>query len=282
MSKNLLKGRYTTVKQESRRVIDMNELVEKRIEELVEKMKKPENQGFVSGLNAVEIEVDELLVETEEDKTKSDIVKVGEGAESILNKARQDAELIMSEVKAQAEKYLIDARAQAERERNQLLAQAREQGYQEGLRQAEEEIENRVRKKEDELNREYDSMMEELEPRIVDVLSGIYEHVIHVDFSSYREILVYLISSTMSKIDGTKHYVIRVASEDYPYISMQKKNLEANVGSVDGVIEVVEDLSLSKNECMIEAQSGIFDCGLETQLSELSQKLKLLSYERKE
>ena len=46
------------------------------------------------------------------------------------------------------------------------------------------------------------------------------------------------------------------------------------------VLEIVEDVSLGENDCMIETEGGIFDCGLGTELSELAQKLKLLSYTR--
>ena len=60
---------------------------------------------------------------------------------------------------------------------------------------------------------------------------------------------------------------------------MQKKQIAASVAAGSS-IEVVEDLTLSKNQCMIETEDGIFDCGVSTQLTELSNRLKLLSYEK--
>ena len=48
----------------------------------------------------------------------------------------------------------------------------------------------------------------------------------------------------------------------------------------NATMEIIEDVSLHKNECLIETEGGIFDCGLGTQLSELTRKLKLLSYEK--
>ena len=53
----------------------------------------------------------------------------------------------------------------------------------------------------------------------------------------------------------------------------------AGAPAPNSTVEIVEDMTLGKGECMIETESGIFDCGLGTQLSELRQKLKLLSYE---
>ena len=43
-------------------------------------------------------------------------------------------------------------------------------------------------------------------------------------------------------------------------------------------LEIIADMTLSKNDCMIETEGGIFDCGLGTQLQELGKQLKLLSY----
>lgn len=34
-------------------------------------------------------------------------------------------------------------------------------------------------------------------------------------------------------------------------------------------MDIIEDMTLAKNECMIETDNGIFDCGLGTELSEL-------------
>ena len=45
-------------------------------------------------------------------------------------------------------------------------------------------------------------------------------------------------------------------------------------------VEVVEDLTLAKNECLIETDSGIYDCGLGTQLEEVKKKLMLLAFQR--
>jgi flagellar assembly protein FliH len=85
----------------------------------------------------------------------------------------------------------------------------------------------------------------------------------------------------MRNIEG-RSLLVHVSKEDYPYISMQKKQLVSESVSSSTEVDIVEDASLSKNECFIETEAGIFDCGLGTQLSELSQKLKLLSYEKQQ
>ena len=114
------------------------------------------------------------------------------------------------------------------------------------------------------------------------VITDIYQHIFHVELKSYREILAHLISSTLRKIDGGHDFMVHVSKEDYPYVNMQKKQIMAGAVSANCNVEVVEDLTLAKNECLIEAESGIFDCGLGTQLSELKQKLMLLSWSKED
>jgi len=45
-------------------------------------------------------------------------------------------------------------------------------------------------------------------------------------------------------------------------------------------LEIAEDMTLSPTQCYIETDNGIYDCSLDTELAELSRKLKLLSYEK--
>ena len=44
-------------------------------------------------------------------------------------------------------------------------------------------------------------------------------------------------------------------------------------------VELIEDATLKENECVIETNSGIFDCSIGVQLEELTKKLRLLSFE---
>ena len=138
---------------------------------------------------------------------------------------------------------------------------------------------NPAQKKAAGLDAEYQKRMDELEPQFVDTITGIYEHIFDVDLHSYREVLCYLISATMRKTEDNRSFLVHVSKEDYPYVSMQKKQIMAGATAPNSTVEIVEDMTLGKGECMIETESGIFDCGLGTQLSELRQKLKLLSYE---
>ena len=258
MSSNLLKRGFTQLVEEDARVINTNDLVAKRIRELAAKMQQDEGTGFISGLAADKVEA--LVTDTgdgeENPQTSGNVIKAGEDLQKLKEEAEAEAQKIIEDAKAKAESILADARAQAEAQR------AAE--YQ---------------KKAAGLDAEYQKRMDELEPQFVDTITGIYEHIFDVDLHSYREVLCYLISATMRKTEDNRSSLVHVSKEDYPYVSMQKKQIMAGATAPNSTVEIVEDMTLGKGECMIETESGIFDCGLGTQLSELRQKLKLLSYE---
>ena len=284
LSSNLFKRGYTKLVEEDARVINTNELVAKRIRELSAKMQQEENTGFVSGLAADK--VDALVADTDETEenaqTSGNVIKAGEDLQKMKEDAEAEAQKILEDARTQAESILQEARAQAEAEKQSVLEQAKTRGLQEAeaaAAQMETKRAAEFQKKTASLEAEYQKKMDELEPQFVDTITGIYEHIFHVDLHSYREVLCYLIASTMRRTEDSKSFLIHVSKEDYPYVSMQKKQIMSEAASPNSTVEIIEDQTLGKGECMIETEIGIFDCGLGTQLSELRQKLKLLSYE---
>lgn len=291
---NLLKMGFTNVQNDERRVIDSNDLAARRIEELAQKMaleaqagsmggEDGSEDGFMAGLSAEQVEG--LL---SDDEGGSNVIKANANAdrEQILSDAQQEAEELLAQAReqaeAEAEQILSDARAQAEAAKESITVQARQQGYQEGMHQAEMELarkEQALKERLQAMEAEYEGFVEQLEPRFVDAITGVYEHLFQVELSSYRGILMNLIAATVRQVEG-RDFLVHVSAEDYPYVSMEKKTLTEALASPNATLELVEDITLQHNECMIETEGGIYDCGLGTQLSELAQKLKLLSYEK--
>lgn len=286
LSSNLVKRGLTIVHQDGARVIDTNTLVAKRIEALAAKMKFSENEGFVAGMQAQSIDVEPLAGEETGEGISGNVLKAHEEEEEIsaqANMLREEATRLLEEAKEEAQRLLTEAKDAAAREKEAVFEEAKKQGYEEGQLRAQQEsvrLRQEVEEEKKRLEAEYEQLVSELEPQFIDTITDIYEHIFHVELHSYREVLVYLISATMRKVEGSRDFMIHVSKEDYPYVSMQKKQIVAGMAAAGSSVEVVEDITLSQNECLIETDNGIFDCGLGTQLSELKQKLKLLSYEK--
>lgn len=278
-SGNLLKVSSLSL-DEKERIIDVNDRITKRLKELSIALGETSQDGFNPGLAIRDL--GDMSV-TEDD---GNVIKAQSEAERTaeqLEQQRQDALREIEDARAQAQSILQDARTQAQAEKQQVLDQARRQGLESGRQEAARELEQARRALEaeqNELEAEYERQVAEFEPRFVDSITNIYETIFTVDLSSYREILLHLLENAMRKAESSHEFLIRVSAQDYPYVSMHKKELTACAAGGSGTVMITEDASLKKNQCLIETDGGIFDCGLETQLTELGQKLRLLSYDR--
>lgn len=299
-NKNLLKFGWNRVNEQDIKIIDSNRLLEKKIKEANAALLRNTEEipvDMVDGMDAFTVanllEDSEVIEPGEAEETtgeeeggfRSNIIKAAPSkAEAIANEAQKEIEEQLGKAREEAEGIIADANAKAEGILRSAHEQGKKEGYEEGyangLAQMVEK-EQKLKEKEEMLEREYQKKIDELEPQFVEALSGIYEHIFQVDLSDHRDIIVYLISSTIRKVEGSRDFIVHVSRDDYPYVNMQKKQLQQSVSVPNSTVEIIEDFTLSKNECMIETEGGIFDCGLGTELRELSAKLKLLSYEKK-
>ncbi len=285
---NLLKSNYV-VKKDVTRVIDSNELVANKLQALNEKLAirqqevgEPDEDGFVSGLNAEQLEQlfedkGEYVNETEEysdDETPAPELipeEINAKAEQILNEARENAEALLNDAKAKTEEIKKDAFEIGKKE-------GYDAGYSEGMKIV-SQIEAEYSEKERMLNDEYEKRLEDMEPSLVDAITDIYEHVFHISLSSNREIMLNLIHDTVRNIEGGKNFIVHISKNDFEYVSDRREQLTDGLGSTD-TVEVIEDLTLKQSECFVETESGIYDCGIGTELELLKKELMLLAYRK--
>ncbi len=283
MSKNLLKGYLTQTQDQEKRIIEVNHWQPPRPKAAPAPARpagqEAEEADGLEGLFGEEGFVEGLPVAgrltAEEAQAGADDGAAGTAdAESLLSLAREEAESLLAQAREEAAALTAQAMADATALRKAAKDEGFQQGWSQALSQAREQEEAlEIRAKE--LEEEYRQRHERLEPALVAAITGIYEQVFKVDLASYKEVLLYLLSQTLRKADGARRIFVHISPEDFSYVQMQKKQLPG----AGQQVEIVEDLLLGKGQCMIETEGGIFDCGLGTQLEELSRKLQLLSYE---
>lgn len=292
MSKgSVLKSGWMYMNPSETRVIDTNAMVESKLKELSFKLAAETDgdveftDGFVQGIKAEHVA--ELVGEESAEPVPEEPVNEIPESEIMIQQATEEIEAM----KAQA-------LAEIEQARVQIIEEAKKAGYQEGFAQGKkegydaghEEGLNSVAEEREEVLRdasvriaqieeEYQKKLDELEPQFIETLTGIYEHIFHVSLKNSRDLIVYLIANTMRNLEGSNGYLIHVSKEDYPFVSMQKKELVKGTGIQIDDIDILEDATLGRSECMIETGNGVFDCGLGTQLEALNEELRLLSYE---
>ncbi|MCR5799417.1 MAG: hypothetical protein K6G69_05025 [Lachnospiraceae bacterium] len=302
MSSNLFKA-YHTVKETSvPRVIDGNVAVE----EVIERLKftgtdddtgtadddiiendafEGEAQGFFDGLDAESI--DALLGDGGDPEATNIIkAKVTADAEAMKEKAIHDVEemrkQMMEEAQADVAMMKNEAAVELDRERAMTLEIAKNEGYQLGMEQAKLEMDrmkNDLQKQRKQWEEEYEDKLYDLEPQFVRHITNIYEKIFQIELSDKKEIVMNVLHNAMQKIEGTKNYIIHVSRDDYSLVNEHKNELVDAAMAADVIIDVVEDMTMKHGDCMIETANGIFDCGIDTQLTAIKRRLTLLSYD---
>ena len=270
---NLLKYGYFVPKEENR-VIDYNELVQEKINKIQESKRRSElmtaggeeteGEGFVPGLKAEELE---LIMEDQEN--------AGEPVQEL-----PDAQELYTKAQAEIEEMLEQAKQEAEVMRQNAYQEGLNNGYQEGLVQAQTELAQQSAALEEqmrELEEEYRTRQKTMEPELVNVLCDIYEHVFQVNFASKKDMILYLLQSTMGNISDNKEFIVKTSSEDFAFVKENRGKIATFALGADSV-DVMEDATLKKNQCIIETEGGVFDCSVDVQLDALRKALETLSY----
>lgn len=282
MSSNLYKCGWVTVQEKDTRVIDNNALLEQKLSAVLHAASIPDTEeilpgddGFADGLDAEKVDA---LFSSDEGVIKGSLQAERDALLEEIENARAE----LTAVKEQADAMIEDAKSQIGAMQMKAYEEAKSQGYQEGERLGRQEADAQINEylaKKKQLEDEYEKKIEELEPEFIETLTGIYEHIFKVELTRYRDLVANLLVNAMQKIENTRNFLVHVSKEDYEGVMTGKDRIRAEAGGSVSV-EFVEDATLSRAQCLIETENGIYDCSLDTQLSELSRKLKLLSYER--
>lgn len=274
---NLLKRSSVINKDE--RVIDYNDLIKKKIQTIMEsKHNEMDADGFINGLHADVVE--ELISDDGTADALTDDAAMGEQqAAASLENTNAEAERIIEEARLQAEQIIADANKNADA----AFEEAKQNGYYEGNEKAQEEmnikqaqLEVEFDNKRKELEQEYNNLKESIEPELVEVITDVFRKVTGVVAEDNQEIILHLINDVMHNADGSRDYVIKVSPDDYKFLVNNQGKIYCAM-SREVNIDIVEDATLERNQCMIETNTGIFNCSLDIELNNLIKNIKLLS-----
>ncbi len=315
----LLKSNW--IKEEDTRIIDNNAVIEARIKDYFEAQKKQKRAAEDGGseyfdeYNSARLDAlmsdqsrsnahlknlagfdahvgtgEDDAAEAEEDfsgdyyESEEDF-RQGQVPESDPDPLFNESDRIIEEARRRADEII----AAANEEVFSLKEEAEKRGYEEGRLKGEEDGRQEALKnsadqyeeKKKQLEAEYQKMLDEIEPEMVDTLTRIYERVFDVNLSSEKKIILHLLKNTLSKIEDSSNLIVHISPNDYDEVEDEKDRLLSAIPHPNVNLEIIEDPLLKANECMVEADGGIFDCSLGTELSELSRKLKLLAFDRR-
>ena len=261
--KHLYKQRYIVTEQNQCRVINSNQGVAEKLEALAREVSS--TGAFVQGLTAEQVEI----VQPEPEISLEEVRKE---ADAIIEAAKEQAKQQAEEMIALAEQQVESITANAQAEGESL-------GYQAGQQKAAEELEERRKRMEERryaLESEYQRKQEMLEPQILEAICDVFEKVFHIQFDQNKEILLHLIKNAILKIESTKEFQVRVSEKNYKYLETHKNEILNQVGQ-NIKLEIEADASMDEKQCVMETDSGFFECGIDIQFENLIKTIRSLS-----
>lgn len=262
MDNNLFKFTQVTCDKEEKRVIDYNDLVAEKIKEYM-KEQQENDENYADDFS-------ELM---DSDKVERLLEDKDEAMESV------NLEEMIEQAKLEAEKIIDNARNESDALKRQAYDSAEKEGYSAGYSKGIEEAEQLKKSVQQEKVRQeqdYQRELDRIEPMLVDTIVDVVETVFQIQFAEKKDFVMHLLQATLNKIEGSKDYLIRVSKEDFTVLTENKSDIQLQLPR-NASLEIVEDLTLVKNQCLIETDGGVFDCGLDTQFDSLTRDLRTLA-----
>lgn len=272
---NLLKRGTTTISEE--RIIDYNELIKLKLKNIANDRENHGNvdaDGFVNGLKADVVE--QLLTGSDEDgETAQSQEDVNNQIEAALEEANEQAQTIRDEAN--------EVLAQAHMEARKIIEDAKRTGYEQGAQNAREEYNAKADElardyeaKKAQLEKEYNDMKASMEPELVETITEVFKKITYTVAEDNKDIIIGLINGVMKNTDISNEFIIKVSPEDYKFLVNNQGKIYCSV-SKEVTMDIVEDATMKKNQCIIESDTGVYDCSLDIELNNLIEDIKLLS-----
>lgn len=212
-----------------------------------------------------------------EEKFKGGIQAVVVDQISSEEEQKKEAGVIIENAKNKAARILDEAKLEAAKIKENAFREASSKGYDEGLKKACQEVEKLKQELEEQKirqEREYESKLSQIEGKVADLIASLVTKITGILVEDKNDIILYLVEKGLRAYDNLDSYNIRVSSYDYDLLLTKKEYLEGIVGCG---IQISQDSSLEKNQCLIESENKVIDCSLNVQLDNLVNDLKLLA-----
>ncbi|MBR5896546.1 MAG: hypothetical protein IKZ39_02905, partial [Lachnospiraceae bacterium] len=190
---------------------------------------------------------------------------------------REECQKLINDANLKAQDIIDDAKANAQR----IKESAIEEGYNAGKESALQELleaKRELEAREEQIREEYDRLVDELEPKMVEAITDVYAHVFGNNFFSQRDVMVCLVNKALRHVDTSDPVMIEVSNEDYDMLIGMKNALYDKI-MIKNEPEIVRRDDFKRGQAKIETPYGIIDCSIDTELTELTRYLKMLSYE---
>lgn len=194
-----------------------------------------------------------------------------ESPEDILAKAREEAEIIIREAHYEAERIISNTETEIDQIKAKVEKESREKGFDEGYEEGRKQYEQLINEAEaikEQAGAEYAEVLAGIESDAVNLVLDIVKKVIGDEVSTNKENILYLIKQAFQKCTSKNNAVLKLAIDDYDYVSANKDKLLSMVEGLSDV-ELKKEPSMKSGDCIIETPFGDVNAGVQTKLEKI-------------
>jgi flagellar assembly protein FliH len=216
------------------------------------------------------------------DKNVTEFPAVQHQAQKIIADAEQQANAIIQNARLELQQIQIQIEEDQNRwqyEKEQLIQLAKEEGYQTGYQQGKEEAYQKyqsliqeAQKIVDAAKKDYEDHIHSSESTILMIAMKVAERIIGTKLQENNELFGSLVKRAIKEIREHSDIVIRTHPKFYDVVLSQKKEI-LSLLQKEKDIYVIPDDELEENSCIIDSSFGRIDASVDSQLSEIKEKL---------
>lgn len=193
--------------------------------------------------------------------------------EEMLDDAKKQADELLSSAQSEYEKVVQDAYDNAmeimENAKNEGYSEGYKEGYDDGYKEgysASEVLIEEANELKNSAITHYEQIIQSSEASIIQLVLEITGRILQKELKEDDEVIFNLVKSGLKRLTQTSILKIRVSESDYINLVSTKKRILPLLDKVED-IQIIQDDSMNKGDCVIETDSGNIDSGIETQLN---------------
>lgn len=173
-----------------------------------------------------------------------------------------------------ANQIVEDAKAKAATIENVARETGYKEGYEKGFEQGKEEAQQILKDELEQLQIEKNDFIQNLQPKIAEIIQSLVVNMIGIE-SFEPGVIMFLIKKGLEEVNLHGDLVIKVSPEDYDEVLNNIHTITENL-SDKVAFEILRDLKLKKNDCIVETDYGNVNCGLGERMDGLMKQLQLI------
>lgn len=219
------------------------------------------------------------IVKKAEEAAFAEVKRQSDQAQVVKTEAEQSAQKIIQDAKAEAAKILEQANSDKSEISKKSYKEGYDKGHEDGFNAGKDEVTRlveRTHKILESVMSRREEILSETEQQIVELVILMARKVVKVLSESQKSVVMANVLQALKKVKGRGSVTLRVNLADVKLTSEHVQDFIKQVENVQG-ITVLEDSTVEKGGCIVETDFGAIDARIQSQLSELENKILEIS-----